>query len=496
MVISVEAADYAAFPCAALLVGCREDNPLGDPLLARIDQLLQGAIASLVQSREITGELNRITILHTLGRLPAERIVLVGLGNSGALTPERLRQVGGSAVKALKGAGVSRAASVVHRAAGVPPTSVADIAQGLSLGAYSFDIYKTKPDTTVPVAELVNLFEPGTDTADAERLLAADATICEAVSFARDLVSQPGNVATPLFLAEKALEFSARLGIACTVLDRDEMERQGMGGILSVAKGSHQLPRFIVLEYRGGSADKRPTVLVGKGITFDSGGISLKPREGMERMKDDMAGAAAVMGAVMAVAGLRLPVNVIGLVPAAENLPGGGAYKPGDIVRTMSGQTVEIVNTDAEGRMILSDALFYAQRFKPAAVIDLATLTGACLVALGSAASGVMGNDPALVKLLRRAGEATGERLWELPLWDEYGEIMKSDVADLKNAGGPHAGTITAAWFLQRFVGKSRWAHVDIAGTAWEEKGRPYQPKGATGVGVRLLVEYLKATVR
>jgi len=435
-------------------------------------------------------------VLHTLGRIPAERIVLVGLGNSGALTPERLRQAGGSTVKALKGAGVTRAASVVHRVAGVPPTSVADIAQGLSLGAYSFDNYKTKPDTTAAVAEIVSLFEPGADTADAERLLADDATICEAVSFARDLVSQPGNVATPLFLAEKALELSARLGIACTVLDRDEMERQGMGGILSVAKGSHQLPRFIVLDYRGGSADKRPTVLVGKGVTFDSGGISLKPREGMERMKDDMAGAAAVMGAVMAVAGLRLPVNVIGLVPAAENLPGGGAYKPGDIVRTMSGQTVEIVNTDAEGRMILSDALFYAQRFKPAAVIDLATLTGACLVALGSAASGIMGNDTALVKLLRRAGEATGERLWELPLWDEYGEIMKSDVADLKNAGGPHAGTITAAWFLQRFVGKSRWAHVDIAGTAWEEKGRPYQPKGATGVGVRLLVEYLKATVR
>lgn len=496
MVISVEATDYTTFPCAALLVGCREDNPLDDPILARIDEILQGAIASLIQRREISGELNRVMVLHTLGRIPAERIVLVGLGNSGALTPERLRQAGGSTVKALKGAGVTRAASVVHRAAGVPPTSVADIAQGLSLGAYSFDSYKTKPDTTAAVAEIVSLFEPGADTADAERLLADDATICEAVSFARDLVSQPGNVATPLFLAEKALELSARLGIACTVLDRDEMERQGMGGILSVAKGSHQLPRFIVLDYRGGSADKRPTVLVGKGVTFDSGGISLKTREGMERMKDDMAGAAAVMGAVMAVAGLRLPVNVIGLVPAAENLPGGGAYKPGDIVRTMSGQTVEIVNTDAEGRMILSDALFYAQRFKPAAVIDLATLTGACLVALGSAASGVMGNDTALVKLLRRAGEATGERLWELPLWDEYGEIMKSDVADLKNAGGPHAGTITAAWFLQRFVGKSRWAHVDIAGTAWEEKGRPYQPKGATGVGVRLLVEYLKATVR
>jgi leucyl aminopeptidase len=235
-------------------------------------------------------------------------------------------------------------------------------------------------------------------------------------------------------------------------------------------------------------------VLVGKGVTFDSGGISLKPREGMERMKDDMAGAAAVLATFRAVARLGLPVNLVGLVPAAENLPGGGAYKPGDIVRTMSGQTVEVVNTDAEGRMLLCDALHYAQRYRPAALIDLATLTGACLVALGTVVTGIMGNDARLLKSIKAAGEATGERVWELPLFEEYGELMKSDVADMKNAGGPAAGAISAAWFLQQYVGKSRWAHLDIAGTAWEEKGRPYLPKGATGIGVRLLVEYLRRT--
>lgn len=268
-----------------------------------------------------------------------------------------------------------------------------------------------------------------------------------------------------------------------------------MEGILSVAKGSHHAPRFIILEYLAGDPRKRPVVLVGKGVTFDSGGISLKPREGMERMKDDMAGAAVVMGVIRAAAGLKMPVSLIGLIPVAENMPGGGAYRPGDVVRTMSGQTVEIVNTDAEGRMLLCDALHYAQRYRPAALIDMATLTGACLVALGTVATGVMGNDPTLIRALIASGDATGERLWELPLWEEYGELMKSDIADMKNAGGPHAGTISAAWFLQRYVGKTKWVHLDIAGTAWEEKGRPYLPKGATGVGVRLLVEYLRRTL-
>jgi leucyl aminopeptidase len=265
-----------------------------------------------------------------------------------------------------------------------------------------------------------------------------------------------------------------------------------MNGILAVAAGSSREPAFIILEYHGAPAGEKPVVLVGKGVTFDSGGISLKPREGMERMKDDMAGAAAVVETVMAAAELRLPVNLVGLVPAAENLPDGGAYKPGDVITAMAGKTVEIVNTDAEGRLLLADALHYARRYKPAWLIDVATLTGACLVALGHEASGLMSHDDGLATRLLEAAEATGERLWRLPLWEEYGALMESDIADLKNAGGPTAGTVTAGWYLGQFAEGMRWAHLDIAGTAWEEKGRNHLPKGATGVGVRLLVEFLR----
>ncbi|WP_298432917.1 leucyl aminopeptidase [Geobacter sp.] len=491
MNISVAAEEHTTHPCPALVVGCVEDDFPTEGLLAPLDRLLGGGIAALRASGEFTGRLNRVKVLHTFGRLPAERLILVGVGKRGELTAERLRQAAGSAVKAAGAAGVTRLSSLLHRAGDVDAAIGASV-EGVILGGYSFSNYKTLPPDERPVEGVTVLLPAGAATAGAEREAGEAATLCEAVCFARDLVSHPGNVATPSFLAEKAVELSGRLGITCRILDREEMERLSMEGILSVAKGSHQPPRFIILEYLAGVAGKRPTVLVGKGVTFDSGGISLKPREGMERMKDDMAGAAAVLGTFMAAAGLGLPVNLVGLIPAAENLPGGGAYKPGDIVRTMAGKTVEIVNTDAEGRMLLCDALHYAQRYKPAALIDLATLTGACLVALGAIATGAMGNDPALIKGLKTAGEASGERLWELPLWDEYGELMKSDVADLKNAGGPHAGTISAAWFLKQFAGKAKWVHLDIAGTAWEEKGRPYLPKGATGVGVRLLVEFLR----
>jgi leucyl aminopeptidase len=268
-----------------------------------------------------------------------------------------------------------------------------------------------------------------------------------------------------------------------------------MNALLYVGKGSGEPPCFIIMEYWGGTKGQKPVVIIGKGITFDSGGISLKPREGMDMMKDDMAGAAAVIGTMQAVAALGLPVNLVGFAPAAENMPDGKAYKPGDVVVTMSGKTVEINNTDAEGRMVLCDALHYAQRYRPKCIIDLATLTGACMVALGTQASGMMGSDKSLMKALIKAGEVTGERLWELPLWESYGEAMKSDIADMKNSGGPHGGAITAGWFLKQFVGETRWAHLDIAGTAWEEKGRHYLPKGATGVGVRLLVEYLRGVV-
>jgi leucyl aminopeptidase len=368
--------------------------------------------------------------------------------------------------------------------------------EGAALGGYSFSRYKTKSEDKNGIEEVEVLFPPGSSIEIAQRVVADTQTLCEAVLFVRDLVSQPGNVSTPIYLAEKAMEMSADYGISCQVMERDVIEGNGMEALLAVAKGSRQPPRFIILEYMAAGAKVRPTVLVGKGITFDSGGISLKPREGMERMKDDMAGGAAVMGTLMAAAALKLPVNLVGLIPAAENLPGGEAYKPGDVVKSMSGQTIEIVNTDAEGRMVLCDALHYAQRYRPAAIIDLATLTGACVVALGSVASGMMGNDEGLKKGIRGAADKCGERVWELPLWEEYAELMKSDIADMKNAGGPEAGTISAAWFLQNFVGKSRWVHLDIAGTAWMDKDRPYMPKGATGVGVRLLVEYLKGVAK
>lgn len=476
--------------CKALLLGCFEGEPVS-PLFSRLDEALGGFLSPLFGNREFTGAPNRVKIVHTLGRSPAERVVLVGLGKREDLTAERLRQAAGAALQGMRACGLRSFSSVLHEALGGSEALKSSV-EGFALAGYAFNQYKSRGEENGRVEEATLLVPDAGGGERAEVEVREARTVCEAVAFARDLVSQPGNVATPSCLAEKALEMSGKLGIKCRVLERDEMERLGMETLLGVARGSHQPPKFIILEYKGDRGKRGPTVLVGKGVTFDSGGISLKPREGMEKMKSDMAGAGAVMGALMAAAGLRLPVDLVGLIPAVENLPGGGALKPGDVLRSMSGQTVEVVNTDAEGRLILCDALHYAQRYRPAALIDVATLTGACVIALGHQAIGLMGNDDPLKREIRRAGEATGERVWELPLWDEYGEYLKSDIADLKNTGGRTAGTIAAGMFLKRFVGKTRWVHLDIAGTAWEEKGRPYLPKGATGVGVRLLVEYLK----
>ncbi len=473
-----------------MLIGCFEDNG-ADPLFVELDRAMGGYLSALFMQHEFTGKPNKSRLVHTLGKLPAERILLIGLGKKQELTGERIRQGAGAAMQALRGLGLKNCSTLLHLAGG-GDGFLQSVVEGTALGGYIFSQYKTKNENNDGMEEVTLLFPPAAPVEKAERLVSEARTICEAVTFVRDLVSQPGNIATPAYLAEKAVEMSARYGIDCRVLERDEMERHGMEALLAVAKGSRQPPRFIILEYLAAGKKIRPIALVGKGITFDSGGISLKPREGMEKMKDDMAGGAAVMGALTAAAALNLPVNLVGLVPTAENLPDGGAYKPGDVVRSMSGQTIEIVNTDAEGRMILCDALHYARGYNPSAIIDLATLTGACVVALGSFASGLMGNDEGLKRAIKSAAERCGERVWELPLWEDYGELMKSDIADLKNAGGPEAGTISAGWFLKNFVGKARWVHLDIAGTAWTDKDRPYAPKGATGVGVRLLVEYLK----
>lgn len=462
------------------------------PLYSRLDKALGGALVSL-RKEGFCGKPNTTRMIHTLGKLSAERVLVVGLGNREELTVERLRQGAGTAVQALASDGVTNFSTVLHLAGNGDLAEIKAATEGFHLAGYSFTRYKSVKEGPAGVDEVTLLFSDKKTQSRHESGIKEAAVVCNAVCFARDLVSHPGNIATPAFLAEQATAMSVKTGITCRILEREDLERHGMEAILGVGKGSHNPPKFIILEYRPFPKGARPVVLVGKGVTFDSGGISLKPREGMERMKDDMAGGAAVMATLMAAASLGLPRHLVGLIPAVENLPGGNAYKPGDVLRTLAGKTVEVVNTDAEGRLVLCDALHFAHSYRPACIIDVATLTGACVIALGNLATGLMGNDERLKKALLKAGETTGERLWELPLWEEYGELLKSDIADMKNSAGREAGTIAAAWFLEQFVGKTRWAHLDIAGTAWEEKGRPYIPKGATGVGVRLLIEYVRS---
>jgi leucyl aminopeptidase len=474
-------------PAPALLIGCCEDSQ--SELFAACDTALGGCLGRLATSREFTGKHTSSRLIHTLGKLPAERLLLVGLGKKAELSDERLRQAFGTAMQALRTARVASFSTALQ-----PDLSLEAVCEGALLGSYSFDQYKTRNrDERFSFTEMTLLLPKGTGIKEGRSRADRVQVICRGVSLARDLVSHPGNVATTGYLADAARDLAQRHALTCRVLELDELKQLGMNALVAVGKGSVEPPRLIVLEYRGAGAKGRPVALVGKGITFDSGGISIKPGAGMEEMKTDMSGGAAVLGALEAAAGLKLPVNLVGIIPTAENMPDAGAYKPGDVLTSLSGQTIEITNTDAEGRLILCDALHYARtKFKPATMIDLATLTGACVVALGHEASGLMGNDRRLIDRLKQAGERCGERVWELPLWDGYGEAMKSDIADLKNAGGRDGGSITAGWFLKQFVGTTRWAHLDIAGTAWSDKNRPCSPKGATGVGVRLLIEYLR----
>jgi len=490
MKIDLNSTSPLKFATPALVIGCCEDAK--GELFTTCDKALDGCLGRLAASKEFTGKVNTTRLIHTLGKLPAEQLLLVGLGKKAGLDNERLRQAAGNAVQALRAARVASFATALHLS-GIGNTALETVCEGSLLGSYSFDEYKTKDkDDRFRFEGMTLLLPKGITVKEGRARIDRTQAVCQGVSLARDLVSHPGNVATTGYLARTARELASRHALSCRVLERDELEKLGMNALVAVGKGSAEPPRLIVLEYRGGGDKDRPVALVGKGVTFDSGGISIKPGAGMEEMKTDMAGAAAVLGTLEAAAGLKLPINLVGIVPTVENMPDGKAYKPGDVLTSLSGQTIEITNTDAEGRLILCDALHYARtQYKPTAMIDLATLTGACVVALGHEASGMMGNDRRLIESLKRAGERCGERVWELPLWDEYGEAMKSDIADLKNAGSRDGGSITAGWFLKQFVGKTHWVHLDIAGTAWGDKARPCAPKGATGVGVRLLIEYL-----
>jgi leucyl aminopeptidase len=355
---------------------------------------------------------------------------------------------------------------------------------------YRFDQMKSKKDEVRhPLRKLTFAVERRGDLPLAEQALLEGRAIAAGMHTMKNLANLPGNVCTPTYLAEQAQALAGKHGLAVEVLDRDAMEQLGMHTLLSVAKGSHQPPQFVILKYAGGKPGDKPIVLVGKGVTFDSGGISLKPGPEMDEMKYDMSGAASVLAAIQAAAMMKLPLNIVAVVPAVENMPGGGATRPGDIVTSMSGQTVEILNTDAEGRLILCDALTYVERFEPACVVDVATLTGACVIALGHVLSGLLANDDALARELLDAGNASWDRAWQMPLFDDYQEQLQSNFADMGNIGGRAAGTITAACFLSRFAKKYKWAHLDIAGTAW----RTGKEKGSTGRPVALLVHFLMA---
>ncbi len=477
-------------PC--LILGVVEGKP-PTSLLQRLDEALDGVIGRAADCREFRGETGRTLLVHGSRGLACERLLLVGLGKEQELSAESLRRAAALAAATVRERRLeSCSLALAHLNSRLPVAVVTEAwVEGLQLADYRFERYlAADPGRPAPLARLTLLADSdSTATAVRQSALRSQA-VCQGVFLARDLVNEPGNIKSPAFLAERATQLAAENDLECTILDRGALEREGFGALLGVAQGSLREPRLIQLNYRG-ATDEQPVILIGKGVVFDSGGISLKPGENMDQMKMDMAGAATVFGTLLTTALLRLPVNLTGLVPAVENMPSGNALRPGDILTSLSGKTIEVLNTDAEGRLILADALSYAQRFAPREVIDVATLTGACVIALGHHAAALLGNHQGLLRRLRLAGEVCGERLWPLPLWKEYGQQLKSEIADLKNIGGRPAGTITAAAFLEHFARDFRWAHLDIAGTAWQEKAADYRPVGATGFGVRLLVTYL-----
>ncbi len=446
--------------------------------------------AHLLDAQDFTGRKDSAALAYT-GSKKSPRVILVGLGESGNVDTERIRRAAATAAQRAA-AQKCQSLAIVLSATSVPAAEAAQaIVEGAVLAVYSFDKYFTENKPTKKLEKLTILVEHADAFNDAKRGMAVGEAVVNGVTLARDLANAPNNEIYPETLAKQAKNL-ASLGVKVTVLTKAQIERLGMGGLLAVNQGSTRPPFFVVMEWNGGKKGDSPIVLVGKGITFDTGGISIKPGAGMAEMKMDMGGAAAVIGAMRSVAELKLPRTVIGLVPTTENMPSGSAYVPGDVVTFMNGKTAEIDNTDAEGRLILADALCYAARYKPQAVIDLATLTGACVIALGNTASGLMGNSPELNRKLTEAGNRSYDRVWELPLWEEYEELIKSDIADVKNSGGRAAGTITAGLFLQHFVDGYNWAHIDIAGTGMLSKGSGYLNKGGTGAGVRLLVDLLR----
>ena len=494
MQVKVQVGNAESAAAEVLVLTHCDGEGLGKEDAALLDRALDGSLRKLVQSKEFEGKANEVLLYHTQGSVPAKRLLLVGLGKKNEVTLETIRQAMGSAAKRVRQAKAGSFTVVLPTVipAGMSSLEIAQaMVEGAILGSYQFTVYRTAAADHIVEGMKILIPQKGQLKQVTEGIRRGVAT-AEATVFVRDLCNHPSNVLTPARVAEEAKAIAKAEKISIKILEQKDMERLGMGALLGVARGSQEPPKFIILEYNGAKKkDERPVVLVGKTITFDTGGISLKPAENMEHMKADMTGGAEVLASIRAAARLKLPLRLISILPVAENMPGGRAMKPGDVVMTLSGKTVEVQNTDAEGRLILADGLAYAMRYKPAALIDIAILTGACVVALGQFAIGMFGTDQALKEQVRKSGQKAGERVWEMPLWEEYFEQLKSDVADMRNIGGRGGGMITAALFLSKFVGDCPWVHLDIASTDWSERERAYVPKGPTAIGTRLLLQYL-----
>jgi leucyl aminopeptidase len=474
-----------------LIVGVFAGRKL-PPAAREIDELSEGAISQILRRGDHSGRPGQTLLLHRLPNIPSERVLLVGCGKEKEFNEARYRDVTAAAIAAIKNTGATEAMSFLTEI----DVKGRDISWKLRHAVeltenafYRFDELKSRKndEDKRPLKRLTLAVPKRSDLIPGEQAVKEALAISAGMSVTKNLGNLPPNICTPTYIAEQATTLANAYGLKITVLEESDMKELGMGSLLAVARGSDQPPKLIVVEYRGASENDAPVALVGKGITFDTGGISIKPAANMDEMKYDMCGAASVLGTLKAACELKLRVNVVGIIPTCENMPSGKATRPGDVVKSMSGQTIEILNTDAEGRLILCDALTYAGRYNPAAVIDIATLTGACVIALGNVATGLLANNDQLARDLLNAGKYTYDRAWQLPLWDEYQRQLDTNFADMANVGGREGGTITAACFLSRYTRDYKWAHLDIAGTAW----RTGKEKGATGRPVPLLTQYL-----
>jgi leucyl aminopeptidase len=492
----------------ALAVAVFKDEQAHEGFLQELDAATGGLIKSVIESEELTGKEGETVYVH-LGDghegLKAKRLLLVGVGERDSYKSAQVSHMAGTAARALRARNVKTIGLITRAAEGDVERTTAAAVEGLLMALFEPDKYRTV-DKEARIVERLVLIAQGASEDMLRRGAERGRIIGESVNFTRDLANEPGAYMTPTIMAERARAIASEFGLEVDVLDRERMEALGMGSLLSVARGSEEPPALIVLKYTpegfdasagadGANGGDGLLALVGKGVTFDSGGISLKPGENMELMKYDMTGGATVLGVMRAVAQLKPPMPLLGVVPATENLPSGKATKPGDVVRAMSGKTIEVINTDAEGRLILADAISYAKKLGATRIIDLATLTGAVSIALGDVNTGILGTDQELIDEVIASGREVGEKLWQLPLDKEYTKQIKSDIADIKNVGGRKAGTITAAAFLKEFADGVAWAHLDIAGTAWGDDAKPYRAKGPTGVGVRTLLNLIERAV-